>query len=276
MQKQIGFTAPLLRVGFWALLVGGYSWLVYFHDHDWFRGIPGIPSTIDAALSFAMALLIAFRINRAYERWWEARSLWGTLVNVSRNLAVKVRSLRPEDEADRKYMRDCIMAFCMGLRDHLRDEPALQSLPGFENDAATPKHVPSYVARRIYERMQHWNATDKIGPEQLWILDQEARVMLEVSGACEKIKTTLMSISWRTFIQQCIVIYLFVLPWGLIDDFKVWTIPVTVIAAYVVIAGEGIAQYVERPFGKDEDHLDLELIIQTIDRSVTDILLSEP
>lgn len=275
MQKHIGFTAPLLRVGFWALLVGAYSCLVLFHDHDWFSFIPGIPSTIDAALSFAMALLIAFRINRAYERWWEARSQWGTLVNASRNLAVKVRAVLPGDAADREYVRNCIVAFCMGLRDHLRDEPALRNLPGFENDEATPAHVPSYVTRRLYERIQQWKSTGKIGDEQLWILDQEARVLLEVSGACEKIKTTLMSVSWRTFIRQCVAIYLVVLPWGLIDDFGVWTIPVTIVAAYVVIAGEGIAQYVERPFGKDEDHLDLDSIIATIDSSVTDILLSE-
>ena len=82
-----------------------------------------------------------------------------------------------------------------------------------------------------------------------------------------------MSISWRFFTWQCIALYLLVLPWGLFDDFAAWTIPVTVVIAYIVIAGEGIAKKVEHPFGVHEDQLDLERITEEIDRSVSEILL---
>jgi putative membrane protein len=81
-----------------------------------------------------------------------------------------------------------------------------------------------------------------------------------------------MSVSWRFFAWQCITLYLLVLPWGLVEDFGIWTIPITIVAAYFVIAGEGIAGYVEQPFGEQEDHLDLDQIVGAIDRSVSEIL----
>jgi putative membrane protein len=234
--------------------------------------VPSIPTGIDAALSAAMALLIAFRINRAYERWWEARTLWGTLVNVSRNLAIKIRELRRPDADDRRASRDLIVAFCLGLKDHLRDEPDLAKLPGFETEETAPGHLPSYVVRKLYGLFFRWKASGTLSDEQLWVLDSEARVLLDVCGGCERIKTTLMSVSWRFFTWQCITLYLLTLPWGLVDVFGWWTIPVTILVTYVVMAGEVIAHYVEEPFGVHEDHLDLERICHAIDRSVTEVL----
>jgi len=93
MPQRVGITVPLVRVWMWALAVGAYSCLSLFKSYPPFVYIPEIPAGLDAALSFAMALIIAFRVNRAYVRWWEARTLWGTLVNVSRNLAIKIREL---------------------------------------------------------------------------------------------------------------------------------------------------------------------------------------
>ncbi len=273
MPERIGITSPLRRVWTWALLAGIYSSLAMFKSFPPLMFVPPIPSGLDAALSFAMALLIAFRINRAYERWWEARSLWGSLVNASRNLAVKVRELHPLSREDRQSISDLIVAFAMGLKDHLRDDARLARLPGFENVTIQPGHVPSYIAQRIYQWFYRWINEGTLSDPQLWVLDSEARILLNVCGGCEKIKTTLMSVSWRYFTWQCIFIYLLVLPWGLVDDFDLWTIPLTILVAYVVMAGEGIAHYVEQPFGVQEDHLDLERICQTIDSSVSEVLV---
>jgi putative membrane protein len=259
----------------WALAVGAYSCLSLLKSCPPFVYVPAIPAGLDAALSFAMALLIAFRINRAYERWWEARTLWGTLVNVSRNLAVKVRELHSPDVDQRRSVRNLIVAFCLGLKDHLRDDADLARLPGFETEEAAPGHLPSYLVRKLYGLFHQWRADGKLSDQQLWVLDSEARVLLDVCGACERIKTTLMSVSWRFYTRQCIALYLLALPWGLVDDFEVWTIPVTILVTYVVMAGEVIASYVEEPFGVHEDHLDLEGICQGIDHSVSEVLLGD-
>jgi putative membrane protein len=69
-----------------------------------------------------MALLITFRVNRAYERLWEARRLWGMLVNISRNLAIKVRKRQRPERSDCQTVASLIVAFCVGSKDHLRDD----------------------------------------------------------------------------------------------------------------------------------------------------------
>ena len=267
-------TVPLRRVWILAIVAGLYSWSSLLKSREPFVYIPDIPIGLDAAVSFAMALLIAFRINRAYERWWEARTLWGTLVNVSRNLAVKFRQLAEPSAESCRRMRNLIVSFCFGLKDHLRDEPDLKKLPGFAEDDTAPDHLPSFLVAKIYEQMEDCREDGTLSEIQFLVLDSETRMLLEVCGGCEKIKTTLIPLSWRSFTWQCIALYLLVLPWGLVDDFGVWTIPLTVIVAYVVVAGEAIARYVEEPFGLHEDHVDLERITRGIDASVSEVLMS--
>ena len=267
-------TVPLRKVWILALIAGAYSFTWLLKPYPPLVYFPNIPVGLDAALSFAMALLLAFRINRAYERWWEARTLWGKLVNVSRNLAVKFRQLANPDESSRRKMRDLIVSFCFGLKDHLRDEPNLKKLPGFADDAARPDHLPCYLVAKIYKTMKDCANGGALSEIEFLILDAEARELLEVCGGCEKIKTTPVPPSWRFFTWQCISLYLLVLPWGLVDDFGIWTVPLTVIVAYVITAGEAISLYVEEPFGRQEDHVDLERITRGIDASVSEVLSS--
>jgi len=276
MKKELIKTVPLQRAGKWALLAGAYSCLPLLKSYVAIIRFPHVSSGISAVLSITLALLIGFRINQSYDRWWEARKLWGTLVNVSRNLAVKIRELQRPNLADRQVARNVIVAFCVGLKDHLHDEPDLNKLPGFEADEATPHHMPSYIVRRLYEIFEKWKIEGQLSDERLWVLDAEARLLLDVCGACERIKNTLMSISWRSFTWHCIIVLLLVLPWGLVDDFGVLIIPMTILYSYFVIAGEFIAQIVEAPFGRQEDNLDLEGICRNIDRSVSEVLLDHP
>ena len=273
-RASVRLTAPLVRVVILAIAVGAYSLLALLKSRPPFNEIPDVPVGLDAALSFAMALLIAFRMNRAYERWWEARSLWGTLVNVSRNLAVKTRRLARLTEKDCQNIRNLIVAFCIGLKDHLRDDGQLARLPGFEDDPNDPVHVPGYVVSKLYALFHQLQSTnDGFGMAELIVIDSDARELMNVCGGCEKIKSTPISTSWGAFTTHCIGIFLFVLPWGLVDDFGYWTVPISIIVAYVVIAAEVIARHVEQPFGLLEDHLDLDSITAAIDRSVTSELL---
>jgi len=275
MPKRLGLTTALLRVSIWTLPVGAYSTLALLKDQPPFSYVPEIPLAMEAGLVFSMSVLIAFRVNRAYERWWEARTLWGQLVNVSRNLAVKVRQF-PQPTAEEAAETSALIAsFALGLKDHLRDEADLTQLPSFTHSTAQPKHIPTYIVGKIYELLGNWKRTGRITDAELWILDTEARALLDVCGACERIKTTLPSVSWRWFTLQVIAVFVLVLPWGLADDFGVWTIPLSMAICYFVIGGEGIAQFVEEPFGHHEDHLDLDSICMGIERSVGEALGEE-
>ena len=233
-----------------------------------------LPASLEAALTLAIGMVLLFRVNRAYERWWEARTLWGNLVNVSRNLAVKVRELVGVDRDEAADVRELIVAFAVGLKSHLRDEDMPQPLPGLDEEIQTPAHVPSHLVGQLYRRIATWRDAQRITGYDQWVLDQEARQLLDVCGGCERIKLTLMSQSWQAFVRQCLLLYLLMLPWGLLNTYGAWTIPFSILVGYVVMAAEGIAHYVEEPFGHFEDHLDLDAICTAIDTSVSEILRS--
>lgn len=273
MVTQVGITPPLFRVGIISILVGGYSCLALIKPHAVWLEIPHFPVALDAALSFAMAMLISFRVNRAYERWWEARTLWGQLVNISRLLAVKVRELQQPIEGDRNSIKNLIVGFAYCLKEHLLGGAQLDDcLPEIAPKDRNVIHPPSYIVGHLYRHFEEWNAADELSDQQLWVLDVETRALLDVCGGCERIKNTPMSKSWRVFTWQCITLYLIVLPWGLVDNFGYWTIPISMIAAYVVMAAESIAHNIEIPFGKYSDQLDLDGICLAIERSVREIL----
>jgi len=270
--RQVGFTAALSRVWYWALVVGAYSALpVLIGSTPWVERFDPA-SIVDAVIALTLGLFLMFRINRAYERWWEARTLWGTLVNVSRNLAIKAKSLAEPDAMESRRLRTLIVGFCYGLKHHLRGDAALRKVQGFERSEDDPKHVPGYIVEQVYGLLSAWRSVGKLAGEDLWVLDREARELLEVAGGCERIQNTLMSQSFPSLSRHALVLYLLYLPWSLAGDFGYFTIPLTIPIAYFVIAAEGIAHYVERPFGQEDDHLDLDSICAGIDASVTEIL----
>lgn len=270
--QRLVFTNALKRAACWTIPVGLYSATAILKTYPPFTLVPDIPWGLDAAITFAMGILLAFRINRAYERWWEARKLWGTLVNISRNLAVKIRQLVDSDEKDSEQATRLIVLFCRTLEDHLRDEyEPTQMRRDLPDAPEMVQHGPCYLSGRIYRLFDRWLHTERLDGIRLRVLDQEARVLLDVCGACERIKNTLPSLSWQYFTRQIIAVYLLVLPWGLFDDFGVWTIPLVMMIAYFVIGGECIASHVDEPFGYHEDHLDLDGMCDVIEATVTEI-----
>lgn len=167
MPEHMGFTVALKRVWLWSLLMGGYACFAMLEAIPPFSSVPDIPAGINAVATFAMGMLLAFRTNRAYERWWEARTQWGTLVNVSRNLAVKIRELVQPDEQETKEAYRLIVANCYALMDHLRDDIKLETIAEFLDDDRLPEHEPAYVVRRIYSLLQRWRESGKISDQTL-------------------------------------------------------------------------------------------------------------
>ena len=257
--RQVGFTAALTRVWYWALVVGAYSALpVLIGSTPWVERFDLAP-TVDAIIALILGLLLMFRINRAYARWWEARTLWGTLVNVSRNLAIKAKTLAEPDAMESRRLRTLIVGFCYGLKHHLRGDAALRKVSGFENTEDNPNHVPAYIDEQVYGLLSAWRSIGKIAGPDLWVLDREARELLEVAGGCEKIQNTLKSQSFPSLTRHALVLYLLYLPWSLVVDFEYFTIPLTILIAYFVIAAEGIAYYLAIRSGRRSPRFEFHL-----------------
>ncbi len=230
-------------------------------------------ATFHALLGLVLGMLLVFRTNTAYERWWEGRKLWGELTNNSRNLAIKIQACVQADEAEKRDLARYLIAFAFALKDHLRSGATLQNLPGFQSDQAQPRHVPAWLVRGMYERFEDWRQRDLLGGFELLFLDRQASSLMDVCGGCERIRNTPLVKSYRWFVQQLIIIYLITLPWGLIEDFGIWEVPTVVLIGYFMIGIEAIAAAIEEPFGTDAEDLRLDDMCRSIDATVREIML---
>lgn len=273
---EFRWTRALKSVSLLSLSIGVYSVIPYLlSDETLFAPITEGLSGLEAAVGLVLGLLLVFRANRAYERWWEARSLWGKLVNCSRNLAIKIATIiQPKGEQAEEFA-DLIADFALALRQHLCSESPCKKLSGVD----IPPHInhrPAYITQLLYNKISSHVQNNNISGEAFIIIDREVSQLMEVCGACEKIKNTLISISYRCFVHHIMFVMLLFLPWQIVEAHNAWTIPIVIIASYMVFGLEGIARNLEDPFGPTEDHVDMEGIANTIRKSANQILIDTP
>ena len=232
-----------------------------------------------ALLGFAISILLVFRTNSAYDKWWEGRKLWGNLTNNSRNLAMKLNAILAAHEVDdRIFFRKTIPAYSLALHDHLKAESTATSL--FKQDIHTPdnvsidenKHIPNQIGALIYMRVNNLLMQKKITGEQLLFLNNELQSFTDICGACERIKNTPIPFSYSTFIKKFIFIYVMTLPFGYVANLGYLTIPVVAFVFYVLVSMELIAEEIEDPFGEDDNDLPTDLMAKAIKKNVEEIM----
>ncbi|MBZ0189374.1 MAG: hypothetical protein K8F91_24225 [Candidatus Obscuribacterales bacterium] len=228
-----------------------------------------------AYLSAIFGLLLVFRTNSAYERWWEGRRLWGQLVNDSRNLCLKTRSYVDVPNREKIRLGELVVSFAFSLKHHLRDTRPTRDLPGLEPivTISEKKHLPAHVTAKIFDMLQEWLEDGHINDFKLMLLDQHARAFMDICGACERIKNTPLAVSYRAFMRQGIGLNLVIIPWYVIPQLGLlWSMPVVLISSYFLIGLELIAEDIEEPFGEDGDDLPLDTICNGIQKSISEIL----
>jgi ion channel-forming bestrophin family protein len=221
-----------------------------------------------------LSLLLSFRNNAAYQRWWEARGLWGKLVNDSRNLAAKCAAFVPAEVVARSRVGALLIGFAEALRRQLRDEaPRLNEIAGFESETADPPHVPLFLAGRLFDEVAGWKQEGVIDQATLWVLDSHLSGLLDVCGGCEKIRTTPLSPSYKGLLRTGLVLNVVAEPWLTVPETGFWALPVFVLVCFFLFGVELIDSIVEEPFGRDRDDLDLDRYCETIRSGVADFLM---
>lgn len=258
-----------------SFLFGVYCTTVMaFEDHVLHEDFK-VTGTLQAVVAFLLGMLLSFRTNTAYDRWWEGRKLWGQLVNRTRGLSLKARTLVGLTRPEREEFARLVAGFSYAMRDRLRyDEAKLRVVPGFESDPEDPGHVPVALARRMYERFQAWRAAGRIDGFAYQSLDRDASELMDVLGGCERIRNTPLVHSHRVAIHHLIVAYLIALPWTLHNEY--WGPLVAALAAYFLLGVELVAAHIEDPFGTDLDDLPLDAICAGIERVSREVLLEGP
>ncbi|WP_310555403.1 bestrophin family ion channel [Flavobacterium sp.] len=223
-------------------------------------------------LGFVISLLLVFRTNTAYDRWWEGRKLWGALVNNSRNLALKLSSILVEKE-DKIFFRKIIPYYAYAMDLHLKNQNVSQELfEEFNIAIESKKHKPNQVVKLLLKKINELHLSNKISGEQLIFLNPELSSFTDICGACERIKNTPIPYSYSVFLKKFIFFYIMTLPLGYVFSLGYFAIPVVVFIFYVLASLELIAEEIEEPFGDDENDLPTAKIAENIKKNIDEIL----
>lgn len=263
------------------ILMGLLSWLVAYLELDYFdlsqNSALKNTSILHTVIGFVLSLLLVFRTNTAYDRWWEGRKMWGKLVNDSRNLSVKLNALLPEDDKiSRIYFANKIKLFAKVLHTHLTSESTKYMLdeeehPEYE-DYLKAQHPPTKIVGKMYVALQKLERERVLTPQDKIILNENLNGLLDVAGACERIKNTPIPIAYAVFIKKFIFVYVLTLPIGYVFTTGYFIVPLVMIIFYVLLSIELIAEEIEDPFNGGTDDLPTAKIAQNIGKYVSNVL----
>lgn len=263
------------------ILMGFLSWLVAYLELDYFdlsqNSALKNTSILHTVIGFVLSLLLVFRTNTAYDRWWEGRKMWGKLVNDSRNLSVKLNALLPEDDkVSRIYFTNKIKLFAKVLHTHLTSESTKYMLDEEEHpeydEYLKAQHPPTKIVGKMYVALQKLERENVITPQDKMILDENLNGLLDVAGACERIKNTPIPIAYAVFIKKFIFVYVLTLPIGYVFTTGYFIVPLVMIIFYVLLSIELIAEEIEDPFNGGTDDLPTAKIAENIGKYVSNVL----
>ncbi len=227
----------------------------------------GISSIIHTLLGSALGLLLVFRTNASYDRFWEGRKLWGGIVNETRNL---VRQAIVHFGAERDLLvrlTHLTADFADASMHHLRGT----ALKGFE----PLQHPPVFIATQMTDVLKQAQRKGVISEWLLVALDQNIQLLVDYLGGCERIRKTPLPFAYVVHLRRALVIYCFTLPFALVDNFGWATVLDTLIVAYILFGIEEIGVEIEGPFGNDDNDLPLEDICASIRKTLLTMIEEE-
>lgn len=244
-----------------------------FHENDFHTTI-----SMHSLLGIVLGLFLVFRTNSAYDRWWEGRKQWGSMVNNTRNLAHKLAAFLDEkDHENRQWFAIMIPNFVVSVREHLRKGVNVTDLEvadqNFLSQLEGVKHIPNRLSTMMYKRAGKLYETKVITGDHLFVIDKELKEFSDILGACERIKNTPIPYSYTMYIKQFIFIYIITLPFAFVSTSGYITVPIVVLITFVLLSVELIAEEIEDPFGRDINDLPTDELSEKIKVNVREILL---
>lgn len=249
----------------------------------------GLPLSLSASasvlLNIVLGLLLVFRTNTAYERFWEGRRLWGTLINTVRNLArhiwVIILEKDPQDREAKRTTLNLIVAFAIAMKLHLRQEPVNEELASLLSGSQYSKlklmnNPPLEIALWIQDYLQQQYYRQCLNLHQLSDMQQLLNGLVDCLGGCERILKTPIPLAYAIHLKQLLLLYCFILPFQFVKDVGWWTVPLVAIVSFTLFGIEEIGIEIENPFGCDSNDLKLDTFCDTMKRNIEDLTTVEP
>jgi putative membrane protein len=228
-------------------------------------------------IGIAIAIFLGFRNSASYDRWWEARKQWGSLVINSRSLARQALTLIDDPEVAKPVVHAAI-AFVHALRQQLRRTDLLDELRPFlpetfiEGPLAKARFRPAMILLHIGNLLRELRLAGRIEPILVPAMERHLDDLSEVLGACERIAGTPIPFTYAVIIHRTIYLYCFLLPFGFVDSIGAFTPLVVAFLAYTFYSLEALSDQLEDPFGVAANDLALDAMATTIETTLREML----
>ena len=265
------------------LLCGGFG--VFISLLHFFKLPVSLPTLSSIVPSIVLGLLLVFRTNTAYDRFWEGRKFWGMLINNVRNLArriwVAIEEKDPEDIELKKSALRLLPAFAVAMKLHLRQEavnPELEPLmsPAQYQKLKSMNNPPLEIAFWIEDYLHEQYERNRLDVYQLIGMKDLINSMIDVLGGCERILKTPIPLAYAIHLKQLLLLYCLALPFQMVNDLAWGTGPVVALISFTLFGIEEIGIEIENPFQHDTNDLPLDSICATMQRNIGDLISLSP
>ncbi|NMG09036.1 bestrophin family ion channel [Brasilonema sp. UFV-L1] len=237
--------------------------------------------TTNVAFNLVLGLLLVFRTNTAYERYWEGRKTWGGIVFNSLNLGRKIQIEILENEfidRDKKSASlRLLSAFAIATKLHLRQSKENNELKPFLTESQyiqlkDVRNIPLKIVVWIGEYLKQEQRTNRLSLYELVSMNNLLNNIVESFIGCERILKTPMPLAYAIYLKRLLLIYFVVLPLNLVDNFQWWTVPIVALVSFTLLGIEEIGNQLEDPFGFDLYDLPLDDICHTLVKNLEDLM----
>lgn len=277
------FSIWRLLKGIWPGVLGvtTYAALVFYlyQYQDWHFLV--FPISIISVVGTALSLLLGFRTNSAYDRWWEARKAWGAIVNDSRTLVRQTLSFTDAGAVEKIQLVENVahlqIAWCFALCNSLRRETVLVDASLHLNPEELEyisKHdnKPNAILLLIEQRITDAYQKGYLKPHFFQNIDETLRRLTDSMGMCERIKNTVFPTQYSFFVHMTIFIFTLILPMGLIDSIGRIAIPITFVISVLFFYVEGISYIMQSPFEGNHNDIPMRSLSRTIEINLLQII----
>jgi ion channel-forming bestrophin family protein len=280
LQKNIPFKYVFGKIKTEIIVITLYGILVSVLYENYHLTRISIPISVPMILGTVISLLLGFRSNQAYDRWWEARHIWGAIVNDSRTLARQVTSFTPIEADDneavelfRQRMLKRQIAWTYSLGRHLRKQNAMKGLEKYLDKRELEyvrkmDNVPAALLDLMGKDLQ-------LALEEGWInrfqqveLDRTVSRLCDAMGKCERIKNTVFPSTYSLYIHMAMMLFIALLPFGVIEYFGLFEVPLVVAISASFLLIEKMAIHLQDPFENKPTDTPMTSIAQNIEKNL--------
>ncbi|PEX90113.1 bestrophin family protein [Klebsiella sp. KG9] len=251
-------------------------------SYQWYEQL-GIHLTVApfSLLGIAIAIFLGFRNSAGYNRFVEARNLWGTVLIAQRTLVRQLKNILPMESVSHQRLVSYLVAFSWSLKHQLRKTDPSADLarllpPSDVADILASSMPTNRILLLAGDELGLLRAEGKLSDITFSLMDNKLDELGHALGGCERLASTPVPFAYTLILQRTVYLFCTLLPFALVGDLHYMTPFVSVFISYTFLSWDSLAEELEDPFGTAANDLPLNAMCNTIERNLLDMTGQHP